>query len=104
MRIFTKSLIAFALLCIAGVVNARLLESTIKTVDFSDPSTYNANRWGQFPEGSGIVYEEGCMVLSNTSTDGDFYSLQFWAAEGLAFQAGATYEVKITYKFEERSK
>lgn len=101
MRIFTKSLIAFALLCIAGVVNARLLESTIKTVDFSDPSTYNANRWGQFPEGSGIVYEEGCMVLSNTSTDGDFFSLQFWAAEGLAFQAGATYEVKITYKFED---
>ena len=102
MRIFTKSLLVLVMLCIAGVMSAKKVvvqegvKKLVRTIDYGAGASYG---WNQCPSGASLAVQDGCLVIDNTSTDGDFYSFQFFAFDGVPYQAGSTYELRITYKF-----
>ena len=90
------------MLCIAGVMSAKKVvvqegvKQLVRTIDYGAGASYG---WNQCPSGASLAVQDGCLVIDNTSTDGDFYTFQFFAFDGVPYHAGSTYELRITYKF-----
>ena len=97
MRIFTKSLLAFVMLCIAGVMNAETVETIIKRADFSRGATVG---WFGKPDGATASVADGNFVIYNPSATDVNYAIQGFILSGASLQAGTSYKVAITYKYE----
>jgi hypothetical protein len=97
MRIFTKSLLAFVMLCIAGVMNAETVETIIKRADFSRGATVG---WFGKPDGATASVADGNFVIYNPSATDVNYAVQGFILSGASLQAGTSYKVAITYKYE----
>ena len=95
MRKFTKSLMALAMLCIAGVTNAK--ETVVYSLDYSEVAEFGF--WhGDYPDGASVDVDGESLVITNTSTAGNNWDLQLWIGTPVPTAAGCDYKVKITYK------
>ena len=92
MRKFTKSILALALL-LMGVSNASAKETVI--------ASGVVKGWNSLPaDVTAEIDGDGCLVITNPSSEGDNWDLQLHIQNGFELESGLTYKVNITYKVE----
>lgn len=97
MRIFTKSLLAFVLLCIAGVASAASTESLLASIDYSTQQSYGwyHQDWMRSGDAAVPTVENGALVL-NTGENGSYSNV--YILDWFAIQAGNDYRAVLKYK------
>lgn len=69
------------------------LEIEDATFDYSTFSQYEY--WGQMPEGASVTFEDGVMKIVNPAALSEFWTFQFFIADGLSLTKGQDYQMKI---------
>lgn len=99
MRIFTKSVLTFLLLCVASVAGAQVFQVLDPNGerDYSKTDSYPYYRMGA-PEGSSYDVIDGTLQIENTVEQGNNWDLQPFILDWFNPQASEEYIVKIWMK------